>query len=154
MEKLNNSEATILNVISTTFDNYYKNNNAPEKKNFNGKELTNQIKQALLIEFDNPNRNIHFTNHNGGEWMFDFTAFNKKDGFNNELFIALESELSDRAESDVNALKRDFNKLLVSNAKCRVFLCFPSGGAKDIEKKIEKRRRYFQEVFENFHGLE
>lgn len=61
----------------------------------------------------------------GCGWLYDLVWFvNNEDGYLTKVPLVLESEMSDRK---YNALKYDFEKLLLANAELKIMICFGQG---------------------------
>lgn len=93
------------------------------------------------------NHTVASTIHQG-EWMYDLTWINKnKKGFWEEVPLILESEISTRKPE---GLIFDFSKLLISNAKTRVFISLAKSGSKSSIANVNHMVKLYQEAFDSF----
>lgn len=142
MEKVKNNSAglnDIENLIWKAFekvrDDYDKFPKPHEHRN--NKWITKTIKERVGQIGNDRKYKIASTEH-GGEWHYDLTWYkNNEVGCLEKVILALESELSDRNPKGLN----DFEKLLVSNADYKVWICFAKGNfnfPKNVNELIEK----------------
>lgn len=83
------------------------------------------------------------------EWLYDMIWYkNNADGHLETVDLVLESELN-RSESH---LKYDFEKILISNAKYKIFVCFNEAND-DCPENIKKRIVFFQKCVDACRNL-
>lgn len=100
------------------------------------KQWTNGVKNLLTDlknkHFNDDNTFISSSMIDNCEWLFDFTIYkNNKNNFLEKLVLIAESEW----EKSESALIYDFEKLLVANCHCKIFI-FENYIEEDLQSKI------------------
>lgn len=113
--------------------------------NHSNEDWTNEIKRKLSDlgeerEFDICTSG--FGNAYSGEWLFDLIWYKNTNGLLNALELAVESEW----KRDEDSIKYDFEKLLVTNAKYRLFIC-------QVKPDETELWSYFQKAINNYDYL-
>lgn len=90
-------------------------------KGISGTELTQKIKKTIGDLGIKKNFEVNASGNNGfqREWLFDLTWSRSNDKCFDSLELALESEQS----ANLEEVKYDFQKLLVTNAKMKIMFC-------------------------------
>ncbi len=142
MGNVNNNSAGLNDIENLIFKAFEETKEESCKfpkghENSSVKWITKTIKERVG-EIGRTNKfEVASTNH-GGEWHYDLTWYkNNEAGYLEKVVLALESELSVRNPKGLN----DFEKLLVSNADNKVWICFAKGNfnyPKNVNELIEK----------------
>lgn len=143
MSKLNEIEVEIKKRLVS----YSEKTLGPDKKNLTT-NLTKEIK-SIIGGFGHE---LGYTVCASGfdnfesEWLYDIVWLEKNEKGLQSVKLIVESELS----RGMSHLRRDFEKLLVSNAEMRIFICFnPNQG-----KTIEEFKNYSKTAVNNYNQLE
>ena len=132
---LNDMGSLICKAFENVRDDYDKFPKPHENRN--NKWITKSIKERVG-EIGRTNKFEVASTLHGGEWHYDLTWYqNNEAGHLAKVVLALESELSVRNPKGLN----DFEKLLVSNADNKVWICFAPGNfkfPKNVNELIEK----------------
>ncbi|MHB8261990.1 MAG: hypothetical protein ACYDCN_13275 [Bacteroidia bacterium] len=128
-------ENAILKAFEEVMDVHFKLPKSHENRKIPW--ITKTLKERIGQIGKDKNYKVKLTG-DGGEWHYDMVWYqNNEKGCLENVILALESELSDRNPKGLN----DFEKLLVSNAEHRVWLCFNKGNSnfpQNINAMIEK----------------
>ena len=144
---LNIIEDSILKTIEKIRDDY---DLFPKGDgNRNNKWITNTIKERIgKIGYENKYDVASTIDDN--EWLFDLVWYQNNDkGHLEKAALTLECELSDR---NINGLKYDFEKLLISNSDHRIFICFAKGNY-NFPQNVNELLEFFDTAVNSYLNL-
>ena len=148
LKPLTEFEQKIFDKISIAIDYVMSLPKTDEERKSTAK-ITRRIKNDVA-ELGKEKEFETFSTEHNAEWMYDLIWFNQNNIGLTNIELVLESELSDR---NWNSLKRDFEKLLLANAKTRVMFCFNKGNY-DFPKNLNNLVSSFTASFNNFGNLQ